>query len=133
VEGIKYYSDSPAEDAQVEAVSVQKNDENYYKPFKNHILMKHAQLSSECEDIDSMFVCKDMKLCEWDDNIKKCVFNKPKVATSKLNENENQENQENNEQTKEEARKFSINPNNSKIPHVVTKKNFRKFNNYFYQ
>ena len=76
-----------------------------------------------------MFLCKDMKLCEWDDNIKKCVFNKPRPIN---NTDDNQENQENSGE-KQYARIISNKNINSKTANVVTKNNFRKFNNYFNQ
>ena len=137
MEGIKYYSDSPAFDSEVEAVSIQKNDEDYYQPFKNQRgVMIHAHLSSQCEDIESMFVCKEVKLCSWDDQIKTCVFSKPKPVIKEDNNDKNKDKDESKDKTDDPANsdsgKSENGTNKDGGSDRKTKKNLSKFRNYFY-
>lgn len=76
VEGIKYYEDTPSKHPEVEAVSIDKLDDAYYKPFqaKYNPIINRARTTSNCEDISSLYVCGETRFCMWDNLIRTCVF-----------------------------------------------------------
>jgi hypothetical protein len=86
-----------------------------------------------------MFICKEMKLCSWDDQIKTCVFSKPKPVIKDENNDK-----DNDVKNKEEGKDKTDNTANSDLNKSdnetkkdggsdrVTKKNLSKFRNYFY-
>jgi hypothetical protein len=78
VEQIGYYEDSPKKDSEVEAISIDKLDDSYYKPFWNRMKLMKARATSNCSDIDSLYICSETRFCSWDALVKHCAFNENK-------------------------------------------------------
>lgn len=74
VEKLKYYEDDPVLNKETEAISVNPFDDTYYRPFSNKPLLMQARASSNCEAIQSIFVCSSTPLCIWDNVVNNCLM-----------------------------------------------------------
>ena len=72
VEKLKYYEDDPGINKETEAISVNLFDDTYYRPFSNKPLLLEARAISNCEEIQSIFVCSSTPLCIWDNVVNTC-------------------------------------------------------------
>jgi hypothetical protein len=73
VEKLHYYEDEPLV-GETEAISIDRMDENYYRPFENKHLIFQAKNVYNCESIMSPFVCQESSLCGWDNLLNSCFF-----------------------------------------------------------
>ncbi len=74
MEKLNYYEDQPNKDKEIEAVSINHTDEDYYRPFANKHLIFEAKSVFNCESILSPFVCLESSLCSWDNLINSCCY-----------------------------------------------------------
>ncbi len=77
-----YYEDTPGRQGESEAISIDRLDDTYYRPFSNRPLIFEAKAAYNCEDLQSPFVCQASKLCGWDGSIHGCYY----ISANALNE-----------------------------------------------
>ena len=73
---MKYYEDQPPREAESDAVSLNRSDETYYRPFADKHLIYEAKNFYNCETIPSPYVCQESSLCSWDNSIRSCFYAK---------------------------------------------------------
>jgi hypothetical protein len=74
VEKLHFYEDDPGRQRESEAISIDRLDDTYYRPFSNKNLIFQAKSVFNCEEIESPYVCQSSKLCNWDNIIHGCVY-----------------------------------------------------------
>jgi len=59
---------------ETEAITLNRSDETYYKPFSNKPLVLQARAATSCESIQSLYVCASTPLCIWDNVVNGCFL-----------------------------------------------------------